>query len=159
MIKESKCTFKEREGCKYIKIDEHEEYRKRSQKTLKCIDLVIVDENVYFVEIKCYEFFGKELDTKVIEILQKLKDTLFFLFFYEIKDKDIETVRRKLLEKTPYLVVVICPPCNLQSENISPDQMMILRDILLNKFKDYLDYIAIDTNRNLLNLFSSIERE
>jgi len=159
MIRESKCKFEERDDYTYIKLDEHPEYRKHSHRSLKCVDLVIINEGVYFLEIKCYEFFGDELDEKINEILQKLKDTLYFLIFYKLEDRELMKIREKLYPNNPYLVIIICPPCNPSNTSILPDRLIVLKETLAKRFKEFLDNILVDTEKNEQNLFSSIERE
>ncbi len=159
MIEESKCKFEKRSDYNYIKIDDHEEYRRISQNFLKCVDVIIANKDVYFVEIKCYEFFNDGFDDKINEMLQKLKDTLYFLLFYELESEEITSIKEKLCHRNPYFVIIICPPCNPQRESVPPDKIRALRESLAKKLKGFLDYVLVDTMDNSLNLFSNIVKQ
>ena len=123
------------------------------------MDIIIKneDEEVFFIEIKCYEFFEENFEEKIDNILQKLKDTLYFLFFFELEDEELKAIREKISYKNPYYVIIICPPCNPNTENVTADKLRTLRDSLIRRLKQFLDYVLVDTKDNAQNLFLRIE--
>jgi len=98
---------------------------------------------IYLIEVKCYEFFaeGSFLDEKVEEVLQKLKDTVFFLLFCRLEKENLKTQKIRFLDaiqksSSVNFEVLICPPCH-QQQRIGRDGVMSLIEVLRKRIKSF----------------------
>jgi len=171
-IQESGCIF---EFCcdAYIQLDRLKNYRQINYLGLKAVDLVFSNKDeIYFVEIKCYEYFREFLDgqdgKKAQVLVRKLIDSIFFLGVVRTNDLNLKKLRSVLYdavnegEKTAF-VIMICPICRGSSESrVMPDQIMVVREVLQRKLKGLKEAfnltVLIDSYYNKLGIFNGVRQ-
>lgn len=125
--------FFEESGCKlegypdyeYIKLDNTDLYKVLSD-WLKAVDFIVVtaSHDVYLIEFKRYDAFGKDIDTKIKEILEKFSDSYFIL-----NNSDI--LGNKHSQKIEFILIV-SPPYDTKYQKVFPDRKIaIIEDIKL----------------------------
>jgi hypothetical protein len=159
---ESNCTFRKKRDSIFIKIDGSQEYENVSQ-FLKIVEGILMTDKVYFIEVKRYDYFRKELiDENLNKIINKVIDSYFFISFLKTPNEIIKKVSR-ILRKTAQviLVIYICPPHDKNLYNTyKKDGRIIIKEIVENRLKRKLKILniipLIDTEENKLQLFENI---
>ncbi len=170
-IKESGCLF-EFYCDAYIQLDRFKDYRQINYLGLKAVDLVFSNKDeIYFVEIKCYEYFTEFLDSqeseKVQVLVRKLIDSIFFLGIVKTNDVDLRKLRSALFRVLNMagkilFVVIICPICSGGRNRVEPDRVVVISEVLKRRLKalERVSHllIVIDSYHNKLGIFNDVKK-
>ena len=156
---ESGCRFYKKDNLLFIEIDTNQEYEPVKQ-FLKATEGILIDRNIYFIEVKRYDYFRKEeIDENLNKIIEKVVDSYFFLIFLDTEQEDIKKISNILRKKDKIILVIyICPSFN---KSLEKDRKLLPKEIikrkLKKKLKNFRISFLIDTEKNYLKLFKSIE--